>query len=137
METKNKTKKLCSFTTHAVCVAPILENFNYGICECPPRCNFLDTHHEAVQYGQYFSPNDWRKMTKETPMVLASMMLYLDRVTEVDEEVAEYSQARFIDTLTISYNGTIIRKKEPALQRHRRSSGFNVRNVLCHLRRNN
>ena len=28
-------------------------------------------------------------------MVMASMMLYLDRVTEVDEEVAEYSQLRF------------------------------------------
>ena len=54
-------------------------------------------------------------MTKETPMVLASMMLYLDRVTEVDEEVAEYSQARFIDTLIININVNINRMEEPAL----------------------
>ena len=60
LETNMKTKKLCSFTTHAVCVAPILENFNYGTCKCPPRCNHLDTHHEAVQYGVRFKDPEMR-----------------------------------------------------------------------------
>jgi len=38
---------------------------------------FLETHHEAVQYGQYYAQKDWQK--KENPMVMTSMMLYLGR----------------------------------------------------------
>ena len=36
-----RSKPICQFQQHAECVAPILENFNYGGCYCPPRCDGL------------------------------------------------------------------------------------------------
>ena len=56
----------------------------------------LETHHEAVQYGQYYAKKDWREQTKDNPMVMTSMMLYLKRMTDMDKEVAEYSQTQVI-----------------------------------------
>ena len=45
------TKPMCSFTQHANCVAYILDEFNSFGCDCPPRCDELETTHSAVQYG--------------------------------------------------------------------------------------
>ena len=59
---------------------------------------FSETHHEAVQYGQYYAKKDWREQTKDNPMVMTSMMLYLKRMTDMDKEVAEYSQTQVILT---------------------------------------
>lgn len=71
----NLTKSICRFQQHAECVAPILENFNYGGCKCPEECDSVSTHHEAVQYGQYYAQRGWEK--ESNPMVMTSMMLYL------------------------------------------------------------
>ena len=38
---QKRTKPICTFSDHADCVAPILENFNYGGCSCPPKCEQL------------------------------------------------------------------------------------------------
>ena len=51
----------------------------------------LDTHHEAVQYGQY---NKWMQASNDSPMVMTSAMLYLDRLAEAEIEVSEYSETQ-------------------------------------------
>lgn len=67
-------------------------------------------------------------------MVMASMMLYLDRVTEVDEEVAEYSQLRFHFFMFQLFVQLKNWTKESAVQRYRWSSGIDVGNVVCYTR---
>lgn len=55
----------------------------------------VETHHEAVQYGQYFKEDDWSTYTKDNhDMIMVSMMLYLSRTSAVDEEVEEYSHTQ-------------------------------------------
>ena len=47
------------------------------------------------KYGQYFTPQNGPYQNEDdNPMTLTSMMLYLDRVTEVDVETAEYSETQ-------------------------------------------
>lgn len=56
-QTGNRTKKICSFSQHADCVAPILEHFNYGGCICPHRC-------ERLGKATAFKPNFYEKLQK-------------------------------------------------------------------------
>ena len=52
-----------------------------------------------MQYGQYYAKKDWREETKDNPMVMTSMMLYLQRMTEMDMENADYSNTQVLDIL--------------------------------------
>ncbi|CAG5112781.1 Oidioi.mRNA.OKI2018_I69.chr2.g6957.t1.cds [Oikopleura dioica] len=62
--------------------------------QLPPKCKQVETHHEAVQYGQYFKEEDWSAYSKNNSMIMTSMMLYLSRSSAVDEEVEEYSHTQ-------------------------------------------
>ena len=52
-----------------------------------------------MQYGQYYAKKDWREETKDNPMVMTSMMLYLQRMTEMDMENADYSNTQVLHIL--------------------------------------
>ena len=47
-KSRNRTKGICTFSNHSDCVAPILENFNYGGCSCPPKCDQLGKPLEVI-----------------------------------------------------------------------------------------
>lgn len=94
-QSQNRTKEICTFSQHSDCVAPILENFDYSGCSCPPKCEQLETHHESVQIGQYYAKKDWREEAKDNPFVMTSIILYMNRITDMDIEVAEYTQNQF------------------------------------------
>ena len=75
----------------------------------------ISTHHEAVQYGQYYAQRGWEK--DSNPMVMTSMMLYLgenpysyvclflfvksnsDRMTNVNLECEEYSKTQLLSDI--------------------------------------
>ena len=89
-----------------------------------------------MQYGQYYaSTTNWREASKNNPMVMTSMMLYLDRMTNVDRELPEYTETQVwfgFDTFFRALIGPGV-KFRLAIFGYWWRRGANVRHVFCNI----